>query len=76
MAGGTYRRLRERLTVRRIAQGLTQRDVAERMGAAQSQLWALETGKTDPRISTVERWAAALGAQVIYDLQDQTEVDR
>ena len=52
------------LAERRRQLGLTQRDVAERMGTTQSAVSDLEAGRTDPRWSTVQRYAAAIGARV------------
>ncbi len=55
------RRLLRELATRRQALGLSQTIVAARMGTSQSALARLEGGETDPRISTVERYALAIG---------------
>ncbi len=52
----------ERLAERRATVGLTQADVAGRMGTSQSVIARLEAGGRDPRISTLERYAEAVGA--------------
>lgn len=52
--------LRE-LAARRQELGLSQTTVAARMGTSQSALARLEGGESDPRISTVERYALAIG---------------
>jgi len=52
--------LRE-LAARRHELGLSQTTVAARMGTSQSALARLESGESDPRISTVERYALAIG---------------
>lgn len=45
--------------------GLRQEDVAQDMGVGQSTVSQLENA-TDPRISTVQRYARAVGAQVHF----------
>jgi len=58
------RRLSEELTEARVALGLTQTEVAARMGTSQSAVARLESGDLDVRLSTLERYAAALGADL------------
>lgn len=41
--------------------GLTQTEVAQRMGTTQPAVARLEAGDSDPRLSTVERYAQAVG---------------
>ena len=55
------RRLLRELATRRQKLGLSQTTVAARMGTSQSALARLEGGESDPRISTVERYALAIG---------------
>jgi len=45
----------------RLAAGLTQEALAERIGSKQEQISALERGKTQPTYNTLKRLAAALG---------------
>lgn len=52
------------LVVRRQAVGLTQADVATRMGTSQSAVARLEAGGVDARLSTLERYAAAVGQRL------------
>lgn len=40
--------------------GLTQKDVAERMGRHESFVQIIEYNKRDPRVSTLQRYADAL----------------
>jgi transcriptional regulator with XRE-family HTH domain len=54
------RALAEELVERRIALGLSQTEVAARMGTSQSAVARLETGQVDVRLSTLERYAAAV----------------
>lgn len=44
--------------------GLSQTDLAARMGTSQSAVARLESGVNDVRLSTLERYAAALGAEL------------
>jgi transcriptional regulator with XRE-family HTH domain len=54
----------ERLVQVRHDRGLTQRDVAERMGRSQPNVSAFERTGGDPHLSTIRRYAAAVGASV------------
>jgi ribosome-binding protein aMBF1 (putative translation factor) len=58
------RELVRSLAARRQKLGLSQTVVAARMGTSQSALARLESGEVDPRISTVERYALALGQEL------------
>lgn len=49
--------------VRRDA-GLTQQDVADRMGVSQQAVHKLERYDADPKLSTLERYANAVGALI------------
>jgi transcriptional regulator with XRE-family HTH domain len=60
------RRLVADLTARRRAAGLSQTEVAARMGTSQSAVARLETGGADVRVSTLERYAAAIGSQLAW----------
>jgi ribosome-binding protein aMBF1 (putative translation factor) len=52
------------LVARRRAARLSQGEVAERMGTSQPAVARLEAGLVDARVSTVQRYAAAVGAQL------------
>ncbi|HEX6778760.1 MAG TPA: helix-turn-helix transcriptional regulator [Ktedonobacterales bacterium] len=52
------------LAARRAALGLSQEEVAARIGVTQAALAHLERGDTDPKLSTIERYAAALGQKL------------
>src|SRR5262250_713862 len=56
------RRLVAALTAQRRSAGLSQTEVAARMGTSQSAVARLETGDADVRVSTLERYAAAIGS--------------
>lgn len=52
------------LTAVRVARGLSQTEVAARMGTSQSALARLESGRSDVRLSTLARYAAAVDADI------------
>ncbi len=56
------------LEARRVSLGLTQTDVAARMGTSQSAVARLESGEADVRLSTLERYAAALSHKLQWHL--------
>ena len=58
------RRLLRELAARREKLGLSQTLIAARMGTSQSAVARLEAGEIDAKLSTVERFAAALGQKV------------
>ena len=52
------------LVARRRALGLSQTEVAARMGTSQSSVARIESGAADVRLTTIERYAAAVGWQL------------
>jgi predicted transcriptional regulator len=58
------RELLAQLAEQRRAVGLSQAEVAVRMGTSQPAVARLEAGEVDVRMSTVERYAAALGVRL------------
>jgi len=63
------RRLVTELTAERQAARLSQTEVAARMGTSQSAVARLESGEADARASTLERYAAAVGHQITWELR-------
>ena len=61
-------RLMRELAEQRQAAGLSQTEVAARMGTSQSAVARLESGTADVRASTLERYAAAVGSQITWKL--------
>ena len=61
-------RLVRHLAEQRQAAGLSQTEVAARMGTSQSAVARLESGTADVRASTLERYAAAVGGQITWKL--------
>jgi transcriptional regulator with XRE-family HTH domain len=62
----------ERLKRERLRQQLSQRALASLLNTSQSAICELETGATNPRLSTLERWAGALGLSVALLPSDGT----
>lgn len=60
------RRLLKSLGERRQKLGISQTLVAAKMGTSQSALARIESGDVDPRLSTVERYANALGEELAH----------
>ena len=58
------------LVAQRHAAGLSQTEVAARMGTSQSAVARLEAGTLDARASTLERYAAAVGGEINWSLHD------
>jgi transcriptional regulator with XRE-family HTH domain len=69
MADGR-RRLVDELVTRRRAQGLSQTEVAARMGTSQSAVARLEASTGDLKVSTLERYAAAVGSSIAWGLAE------
>jgi predicted transcriptional regulator len=66
----TRRRLLAALLDRRAALGLSQTEVAARMGTSQSAVARLGSQQADLRLSTLERYAAALGQRIDWRLKE------
>jgi transcriptional regulator with XRE-family HTH domain len=56
--------------------GLTQAEVAERMGTSQSTVARLESGGAKPSLSTLKRFAQATGARVRITLEPKRRSKR
>jgi transcriptional regulator with XRE-family HTH domain len=67
---GDRRRLVTELAGQRQSAGLSQTEVAARMGTSQSAVARLEAGDADVRATTLERYAAAIGSQITWRLRD------
>lgn len=57
------------LIAARSRAGLTQGDVAVRMGTTQSVIARLEGGKRTPSLRTVQRYAQAVGARAVVRIE-------
>jgi predicted transcriptional regulator len=60
------------LTALRHQVGLSQVEVAARMGTSQSAVARFEAGDLDVRLSTVERYTLALGARLEWRIDHAT----
>ena len=69
--GAERRRLVGDLAAQRRAAGLSQTEIAARMGTSQSAVARLEAGDADVRVSTLERYAAAIGSQLAWQARAQ-----
>jgi DNA-binding XRE family transcriptional regulator len=49
--------------------GLTQEEVAVRMGTTQSTIARLESGKRSPSLRTVQRYAQAVGGRAVVRIE-------
>jgi transcriptional regulator with XRE-family HTH domain len=64
---------RNRLCVRRVALGFSQRQLADLMGTSQSHISELERGEKSPTMTTLNRWARALRLRVRVEFDDPLE---
>ena len=60
------------LVAQRQRLGLSQSEVASRMGTSQPAVARLEAGGVDVRLSTLERYAAAVGRQLHVGLEGRS----
>jgi predicted transcriptional regulator len=58
------------LIAARARAGLSQAEVAQRMGTTQSVVARLESGKRPPSLRTVQRYAQALGARAVVRIEN------
>ncbi len=56
------------LAEQRQTAGLSQTEIAARMGTSQSAVARLESAEADVRASTLERYAAAIGSEISWQL--------
>lgn len=61
--------LGEAIRARRQEVGLSQRELAERMGTAQSVVARLEAGAVTPTLGTLDRVADALGTELLVEFR-------
>ena len=70
---GRRRALIDALVRARQTSALSQTEIAARMGTSQSAVARLESGELDARLSTLERYAAALGHTVDWQVRPSEE---
>lgn len=54
----------------RLAKGFTQKDVADKLGVSQPAIARFERYDNDPKLSTVHRYALAIGALIEHQVCD------
>jgi predicted transcriptional regulator len=59
------------LVMHRRSAGLSQTEVAARMGTSQSSVARLEAGQADVRLSTLERYAAAVDSRLTWGVREE-----
>ena len=74
--GWFFAQIADRVTAQRNARGLSQRELAERVGTTQSAIARLEAGGRPPRIDTLLRIAEALDCELVVDLRSRPETRR
>lgn len=57
------------LCAARKSQKLSQRDISNRMGTTQGAVSSIETGTVTPRITTLARYAAAVGYRMVVTFE-------
>ncbi len=57
------------LTAARARAGLSQAEVAQRMGTTQSVVARLESGRRPPSLRTVQRYAHAVGGRAVVRIE-------
>lgn len=54
----------------RVKNGISQGTVAERMGVTQPAVAAFEREDSNPTLSSIRRYALAVGAKITYEVED------
>jgi ribosome-binding protein aMBF1 (putative translation factor) len=64
--------LAEQIRRLREEQGMTQEQLAEKVGTTQPAIARLEAGGTEPRLDTLERIGSALGLELVVRFEPHT----
>lgn len=72
-ARAIQRELGDRVLERRLALGISQRELAGRVGTSQNRIHLVETGDANPTLRTLERLAAVLGTELHVELTAPAE---
>jgi predicted transcriptional regulator len=70
--GWFFAAIAEKVSERRNAKGMSQRELAELVGTTQSAIARLERGGRPPRIDTLLKIAEALECELIVELQPRS----
>lgn len=68
-------KLRRELVALRTKGGLSQSDVAERMSVSQPRVAEFERYDGNPTLSTIRRYALAVGAHILHTVIDDSNTD-
>lgn len=71
---GRSNRLAMEIHALREKRGLTQKELAERLGTTQSAIARLEAGNVSPSLPTLDRVADALGVELSISFVDLTDL--
>lgn len=63
--------LGERIKLARQAAGISQEELAEKIGTKQSQVWRWESNRAEPRISFLKKIAEVTGVPLIDLIADE-----
>ena len=63
------RRLQRALAGKRQELGISQTEVAKRMSTSQSAVARIEAGEIDAKVSTLQRYALAIGFEIEFSLR-------
>jgi ribosome-binding protein aMBF1 (putative translation factor) len=66
-----FAQIADAVAERRLQQGLSQKELAERCGTTQSAIARLEAGGRPPRIDTLQRIATALECELLVQLRER-----
>jgi ribosome-binding protein aMBF1 (putative translation factor) len=70
--GWFFAAIADRVAERRLERGLSQRELAERVGTTQSAIARLERGGRPPRIDTLLNIADALDCELVVELRPRS----
>lgn len=68
--------LGERIKLARQAAGISQEELAEKIGTKQSQVWRWESNRAEPRISFLKKIAEVTGVPLIDLITDEEETNK
>ena len=66
-----FAQIADAVAERRLQQGLSQKELAEKCGTTQSAIARLEAGGRPPRIDTLQRIATALECDLLVQLRER-----
>lgn len=69
--GRAKRKLGMFVLEKRMELGLSQRELAERVGTSQTRIYLIENGETNPTLDTLQRLADVLGFPLVIRPQDR-----